>query len=94
MDENTKEIIDRKSKSMMSHAMYIKIKGVVDSWENEEIGKAKVVKGAFYGLGALFVALVLAAIYFPSAFGWVLLFGLVSWVALYLILMLKHLGDK
>lgn len=41
-DADTRAFVEHRSKRMMSFAMYRKLKAVVDSWEREERGKARV----------------------------------------------------
>jgi hypothetical protein len=77
---------------MMSSAMYLKLKAVVDSWDREERGKAKVVTGAVLGLFAWLGALILAAFYFPTYSGLIVPVGFLAWVVFVVGLIWKHLG--
>jgi hypothetical protein len=85
-------LVERQSKHMMSFAIYRKLKGVVDSWNREERGKARVVAAALVGLG-LWFALVVASAFFLSAYSVLIsIAGFLVWIGFVAVLMRKHLG--
>lgn len=85
------EVADR-SRRIASFAIFHRLKAIVDLWEREERGKARVAVGAFTGLVVLGVATARVALWQPAYWGEVLLLGFVVWVGTVLLLMRKHLG--
>jgi hypothetical protein len=74
--------------------MYHKLKSVVDSWNREERGKAKVVVGALYGLLAWFAAVTINAFLFPTYGGLLVpVGGFLAWAVFVVGLVWWHLGS-
>ena len=91
MSEPDKDI-EHHSRRMMSSVMYRKLKAVVDAWDREERGKAKVVAAAVYGLLVWLLALLVGAAFFPAYSGLVLSMGFLAWVVFVVGRIWKHFG--
>ena len=85
-------IVERQSKHMLSFAIYRKLKVVVDSWEREERGKAKVVAAALVGLVLWFALVVASAFFLPVYSVLILIAGFLVWIGFVAVLIRKHLG--
>lgn len=79
------------SRRVVSFAIFRRMKAIVESWEREERGKARVALGALAGLAVLAVATALAALWQPGRWDELLLLGLLIWVGAVLLLMRKYL---
>ena len=77
---------------MESFAIYRKLKAVVDSWNREERGKARVAAAALYGLLAWFALLAAAAYFLPAYALPVSISGFLVWIAFVGVMLRKHLG--
>jgi hypothetical protein len=91
MSEYDKDV-EHHSRRMLSFAMYRKLKSIVDGWDREERGKAKVVAAAVYALLAWLLALVVGAAFFPAYSGLLLPVGFLAWVVFVVSRIWKHLG--
>ena len=78
----------------MSLAMYYRLRSVIDSWDEEERGKAKVIAGAIGGLLAWGVLLVVGVLLAPRYAGLLLPIGFLAWVVLVVVLIRRHLGAR
>lgn len=76
---------------LASLALFRRLKAMVDSWEREERGKARVAMGALLGLAVLAGATALAVIWQPAYWDRVLSVGFLIWVVAVLLLMRRHL---
>jgi len=90
-DTDAHSFVEHQSKRLMSLAMYHKLKSIVDSWRNEEHGKARVAAGALYGLVVWFAVLAASAFVLPVSLGLVLLIGFLAWISLVVWLIRKNL---
>ena len=76
----------------MSFAMYRKIKSIVDAWNREERGKARVAAGAACAL-LVWLALFVAAAFFVPAYSILIsLIGFLAWIVFVLMLIRRYLG--
>ena len=91
-DNESGEFVQRQSGRMMSFAVYRKLKAVVDSWEREERGKARVVAAALVGLGLWFALVVASAFFLPVYSVLISIAGFLVWIGLVAVLIRKHLG--
>jgi hypothetical protein len=91
MSEYDKDVAHH-SRRMMSSAMYRKLKSVVDAWDRQERGKARVVAAAAYGLLAWLLAFIVGATFFPAYSGLLLALGLLAWLVFVVSRIWKHLG--
>ena len=91
-DTDPRAFVEHRSKHMMSFAMYRKLKAVVDSWEREERGKARVAATALAGLAIWFALLVASALLLPSHASLIAIAGFLVWVGFVAALIRKHLG--
>jgi hypothetical protein len=85
-------LVERQSKHMMSSAIYRKLRAVVDSWEREERGKARVVAAALIGLALWFCLVVASAFLLPAYSALLSIAGFLVWIGFVAVLMRKHLG--
>lgn len=91
-DPDTDIYVAHQSKRMMSLAMYRKLKSVVDSWDREERGKAKVVAGAAYGFVVCVALVSVGALLSPTHTGWFVPVGFLVWLVFVLTLIRRHLA--
>ncbi len=92
MDKDTDAYVAHHSRRMLSFALYRKLKSVVDLWDREERGKAKVVAAAAYGLVVWIAFAVLGALLLPRYTLFFALVGSLVWLVFVLTLVRKHLG--
>ncbi len=91
-DTDTRAFVEHRSRHMMSFAMYRKLKAVVESWEREEHGKARVAAGALYGL-LVWIALIAASVLVVPAYALMIsVAGFLVWIGLVAALISRHLG--
>jgi len=81
IDDDDGVFVERRSRQMESFAIYRKLKAVVDSWNREERGKARVAAAALYGLLAWFALLAAAAYFLPAYALPVSIAGFLVWIA-------------
>jgi len=93
-DIDTRAFVARQSRRMMSFALYRRLRSEIESWDREERGKARVVAGAVGGLAAWIALLIATALLQPRYAGLLLPIGLVAWVALVIVLIRRHLGER
>ncbi len=91
-DTDTRAFVEHRSKHVMSFAMYRKLKAVVDSWEREERGKARVAAGALYGLLLWFSLLAGSALVLPAYAPLISIAAFLVWIGFVAALIRKHLG--
>ena len=91
-NDDASALVERQSKHMMSFAVYRKLKAVVDSWEREERGKARVVAAALIGLALWFALVVASAFFLPVYSVLISIAGFLVWIGFVAVLIRKHLG--
>jgi len=92
IDDDAEAFVEHRSRKMMSFAVYRKLKAVVDSWNREERGKAKVAAAALYGLLAWFALLIAAALFLRAYVLPVAVGGFLAWIGFVAVLLRRHLG--
>jgi Na+/H+ antiporter NhaC len=93
-DPEVQEFVRQKSQRMMRAALLARLHGIVSLWRREEQGKTRVVRGAIAGCIVLLLVTALVALWEPSYGAYALLAGFLAWVAHFLVLMRKHLGER
>ncbi len=83
--------VEEGARRLASLALFRRLKAIVDSWEREERGKARVAMGALLGLAVLAGATALAVLWQPAYWDRVLSLGFLIWVIAVLLLMRRHL---
>lgn len=91
-DGDTDAFLERRSRQLMSFAVYRKLKAIVESWEREERGKARVAAGALYGLLLWFALLAGSALVLPAYAPLISIVGFLVWIGFVAALIRKHLG--
>lgn len=91
-DSESGDFVQHRSGRMMSFAVYRKLKAVVDSWEREERGKARVATGALIGLVLWLCLLAGSALLLPAHAVLISIAGFLVWIGFVAGLIRKHLG--
>jgi hypothetical protein len=93
-DPEVQEFVRQKSQRMMRAALLARLHGIVSLWRREEQGKSRVVRGAIAGGVVLLVFSALVAMGEPTYSVYVFVAGFLAWVAYFVALMRKHLGER